>query len=273
LVKASRIDCRFNRLTIRPSAIRNLLAAISVVLILAFDTSGFAGSVAVLDGAQLLYEVSLEADRGSARTLAPAMAKALKTADVDPAQIKLVATTVGPGSFTGLRVGVTTAKTFAYAVGAEVLGISTLAAIAHGVPPELLTSGAREIHVVLDAQRRELFVAHFRGADIPVCQLNDLPNLTRIEPDKIIAADQWLASLAAGMVVTGSAVTKLEPLLPSGVVRVPDSLRQPRASIVGRLAWRDYQAGRRDDLWKLAPVYLRPSYAEEKAATGGRGAL
>jgi hypothetical protein len=46
---------------------------------------------------------------------------------------------------------------------------------------------------------------------------------------------------------------------------VPAELREAQATVVGRLAWRDYQAGHRDDLWKLAPIYLRPSYAEEKA--------
>ncbi len=238
------------------------------MLTLAFDTSGFAGSVAVLDGSRPLEEIVLEADRGSARTLAPAIDQALKRAGIEPVQIKLVATTVGPGSFTGLRVGVTTAKTFAYAVGAEVLGIGTLEAIALGVPPELLVGRPREIHAVLNAQRRELFVGRFRftGADIPVCQPYELPTLTRIEPDKIITADEWLARLAIGTLVTGGGVAKLEERLPAGVLAVPLSDRQPRASVVGRLAWRDYQAGRRDDLWKLAPVYLRPSYAEEKLA-------
>ncbi len=236
------------------------------VLILAFDTSGFAGSVAVLEAQRLLHEIVLDGDRGSAQTLAPAIAATLKTAGVDASQIKLVATTVGPGSFTGLRVGVTTAKTFAYAVGAEVLGLSTLEAIAHDVPTELVAAGPREVHAALDAQRRELFVGRYRGADIPVCQSDVLPLLTRVEPDKIVAAEDWLASLAAGTIVAGAGVTKLEQRLPPGVVAVPGSSRQPWASVVGRLAWRDYQGGRRDDLWKLAPVYLRPSYAEEKAA-------
>jgi tRNA threonylcarbamoyladenosine biosynthesis protein TsaB len=236
------------------------------VLILAFDTSGFAGSVALLEAERLLHELMLDGDRGSARTLAPAIAEVLKTVGVDASKIKLVATTVGPGSFTGLRVGVTTAKTFAYAVGAEVLGISTLEAIAYGVPLEQFSGERREVHAVLDAQRRELFIGHFRGADIRVCQTHELLSLTRTEPDKIIAADEWLASLTPETIVSGPGITRLEQRLPPGVIAVPISARQPRASIVGRLAWRDYQAGRRDDLWKLAPVYLRPSYAEEKLA-------
>jgi tRNA threonylcarbamoyladenosine biosynthesis protein TsaB len=241
------------------------------MLTLAFDTSGFAGSVAVLDGSRLLHEIALDADRGSARTLAPAIAGVLKIAGLEPAQIKLVATTVGPGSFTGLRVGVTTAKTFAYAVGADMLGISTLEAIAHGVPSEVLSGAPREFHSILDAQRRELFLGRFHcdGSNKtvnPVGQADHLPILARSEPDKIVAADEWLTSLTAGTVVTGTGITKIEQRLPSGVVAVPESNRQPRASIIGRLACRDYRLGRRDDLWKLAPLYLRPSYAEEKAA-------
>jgi tRNA threonylcarbamoyl adenosine modification protein YeaZ len=76
----------------------------------------------------VLSETALDAHRRSAQTLAPAIVEMLSSVKVDPSQVRLVATTFGPGSFTGLRVGVTSAKTFAYAVGAEVLGVSTLAA-------------------------------------------------------------------------------------------------------------------------------------------------
>jgi len=235
------------------------------VLILAFDTSGFAGSVALLDGPALIREMALAAERRSAQTLSPAIASLLQESGVEPAQIKLVATTIGPGSFTGLRVGVTTAKTFAYAVGAQVLGISTLEAIAHDVSPEMLNTAPPGIHAVLDAQRRELFVGGFRVSDAAI-PAADLPSLIRTQPDKIISADDWLANLPPRTVVTGTGLAKLEARLPPDVVAAPYQSREPRAAVIGRLAWRDYQSGRRDDLWKLTPVYLRPSYAEEKAA-------
>jgi tRNA threonylcarbamoyladenosine biosynthesis protein TsaB len=227
------------------------------VLILAFDTSGFAGSVALLDGPRLLAETTLDAQRRSAQTLAPAIAGLLKSQQIEPGQISLVATTIGPGSFTGLRVGVTSAKTFAYAVGANVIGVSTLEAIAHGVPGELLSGGAGEIHAVLDAQRKELFVGRFRSKAGAVI---------RLESDRIVAAETWLAGLPAGTVVTGSGLARVADRLPCGIVVVTPEFREVKASCVGQLAWRDYNAGRRDNLWKLAPVYLRPSYAEEKAA-------
>src|SRR5205823_12731147 len=142
-------------------------------------TSGFAGSVALLDGPRLLEERKLESERRSAQTLAPAIVELLHSAGVQPQQIRLVTTTTGPGSFTGLRVGITTAKTFAYAVGAEVMGISTLEAIVLGVPAGLLADQPREIQAVIDAQRKELFVGRFRVE--AVRSEEDLPRMTRMD--------------------------------------------------------------------------------------------
>jgi tRNA threonylcarbamoyladenosine biosynthesis protein TsaB len=188
----------------------------------------------------------------SAQTLAPAIVRLLAEQRIEAQQIGLVATTVGPGSFTGLRVGVTAAKTFAYAVGAQVLGISTLDALAHGVPQSLLAGVPPEMHVVLDAQRRELFWGRFGG------------DLTRLEPDRLVPAEEWLSGLRPGTVVTGAGLARPLDRLPAGVVATTPDVWEPSAAVVGQLAWREFQAGRRDDLWKLAPVYLRPSYAEEK---------
>jgi tRNA threonylcarbamoyladenosine biosynthesis protein TsaB len=235
------------------------------MLVLAFDTSGFSGSLALLDGPRMLGSAMLDADRRSAQTLAPAIVQLLADCGRKPDDVKLVATTIGPGSFTGLRVGVTTAKTFAYAVGAEVIGVSTLEAMAHGTTGDWLKDTS-EVQAVIDALRRELFLGRFRsepGGNVP----DGLPRLTRIEADRIVTADEWLSGLAAGTIVTGTGLAKLAERLPAGVLVVPTKLREAQATVVGRLAWRDHQAGRRDDLWKLAPVYLRPSYAEEKART------
>jgi len=235
------------------------------VLILAFDTSGLYGSAALLDGPRLLAERTLPTDRRSAQTLAPAIADLLAFQQLTAKQIRLVATTIGPGSFTGLRVGVTAAKTFAYAAGAEVLGISTLEAIAYGTqPPQPGPNLVPEIHALLDAQRKELFVGRFTTDSTAAGNESGLPPLTRLADDTIISIDDWLASLKPGTIVAGAGLERLQDRLPPGVVVDPRS-RQPSAAIIGQLACRDYQSGRRDDLWKLAPLYLRPSYAEEKA--------
>lgn len=235
------------------------------MLTLAFDTSGLYGSVALLDGPRVLAEHTLPTDRRSAQTLAPALADLLASQHVSAKQIRLVATTIGPGSFTGLRVGITAAKAFAYAAGAEVIGISTLEAIAHGIqPPQPAPNLTPEIHAILDAQRKELFLARFAIHAAAARNQNNLLPLTRLTDDNIISADDWLASLKPGTIVAGAGLDRLQSRLPPEVIVDPHA-RQPSAAIIGQLAHRDYQYGRRDDLWKLAPLYLRPSYAEEKA--------
>ncbi len=221
------------------------------MLILALETSSLAGSIALLYGDRLLATRQLPADRRSAQSLAPAIDAMLKSAGRLPRDVQLVAVTVGPGSFTGLRVGVTTAKTFAYAAGCEVLGVDTLDVIARQTD----AAEAREIHAVLDAQRKELYIARFRISG---------DNLTRLEPNRVIAAGAWLESLQPGTIVSGPGVARLVDRLPAGVVASLSDHRDPQATTVSRLAYRQHQMGRRDDLWTLAPQYLRPSAAEER---------
>jgi tRNA threonylcarbamoyladenosine biosynthesis protein TsaB len=228
------------------------------VLILALETSSQAGSVALLDRDTVLSERRLPADRRSATTLAPAIAQILTDANRQSAEVRLVAVTIGPGSFTGLRVGVTTAKTFAYAVGAEVLGVDTLEVIAKqsvAAMPREQRSESR-IDAVIDAQRKELFLGSF---------IDDSRELKRLAENRIVSVEQWLAKLCPGTIVTGTGIDRLLDRLPAGVFAADQSVREPRAVSVGRLAWAHYEGGRRNDLWKLAPKYLRASAAEEKA--------
>jgi len=222
---------------------------------LAIESSGRHGSVAILEGGQdagrLVGQIMLGAGGRTAQMLAPAIRDLLASADWPASSIELVAVTVGPGSFTGLRIGVTTAKTFAYAVGAQVVAVNTLAVLAWQVPP-----AAGPLWAILDAQRQELFVARFASDPPGPGQM--------VGPTSIVPQDEWLGQLAAGERVTGPTLRRLRERLPTGVVAVPDQFWQPTAAAVGRLGWRAYDEGQRDDLWKLAPVYYRPSAAEEK---------
>src|SRR5687768_12135976 len=104
--------------------------------ILALETSGLSGEVALLEGERVIAEQWLDPGQRTARSLAPGMKQILQTAGWQPRDVQLVAVTIGPGSFTGLRVGVTAAKTLAYAVGCEVMGVDTLEVIAAQAPPK-----------------------------------------------------------------------------------------------------------------------------------------
>jgi tRNA threonylcarbamoyladenosine biosynthesis protein TsaB len=219
--------------------------------ILALETSGQAGSVALLDADALVAERSLPADDRNAKTLAPAIRDILAAADWQPSDIRLVAVAVGPGSFTGLRVGVTTAKTFAYAVRAEVIGVNTLEAIAAQAPPDV-----DRVAVVLDAQRQQVFAAEFaRGP---------AGDFECVRETAIVDNDVWLAKLDPAVAVSGLGLEKLSARLPSNIRVVASEYWSLRAASIGHLGWRSYQAGRRDDLWRLVPQYFRRSAAEEK---------
>lgn len=224
--------------------------------IVAIETSGRSGSLALLEAetdALVVADVTLPADRRTAQALSPALKSLLSGAGWPAASIGLVAVAVGPGSFTGLRIGVTAAKTLAYATGAEVVGVNTLAVLAAQAPAE-----PSPLWTILDAQRQELFVAKFESTG------SARPALGSHAETSIIPWDDWLAGLAAGDRVTGPPLAKLRARLPKGVTVVAEELWQPTAATVGRLAWQAYQSGQRDDLWQLVPNYYRPSAAEEK---------
>ena len=219
--------------------------------ILAIETVGRTGSIALAENERLVVQHVLSSEQRMTQNLAPGIRDLLAANGWQPGEVELVAVAIGPGSFTGLRCGVTTAKVLAYATGADVVGIDALAALAQQAPED-----CQQLETVLDAQRKQLFAAtHGRDED----GLMQLRGAT-----EIVDAEAWLASLKPGQVVAGPVLDKLKPRLPEGVVALPEQYWHPRAAGVAALAWRRYQAGQRDDVWQLVPDYVRPSAAEEK---------
>ncbi len=225
--------------------------------ILALETTDRIGGVAAIADGNLLAELTLNPRQRSAQSLLPAVDSLLRQVGWQPADVQLVAVSIGPGSFTGLRVGVTAAKVFAYAVGAEALGVNTLEAIA----ANYADTQRDTVSVVIDAQRGEVVVQRFvRQAD---------GWFESAGPEELLDADAWLARISPlpkgeGTIVTGPGLLRLLDRLPPGVVALDENYWRPRAAVVGRLAARHYAQGRRDDLWKLVPHYYRRSAAEEK---------
>jgi tRNA threonylcarbamoyladenosine biosynthesis protein TsaB len=175
----------------------------------------------------------------------------LKEAAWRPADVQLICVTTGPGSFTGLRIGVVTAKTLSYAIGAPLVGLNTLAVLAAGVPP----SPAR-LWTILDAQRKELFAACFERHSI-----NDVHPQT-----EVIGIDEFLQRLAPGDVVAGPPLSALHEHLPPGVNAAPSDQWNPLAGAAGRLGALLFSRGETINPLELVPHYYRKSAAEEKAA-------
>ncbi len=247
--------------------------SVAKVNILALETSGVAADVALLEadenGVQVVASRQLPSRPRTAQTLAPAIASLLQQANWQPADVGLVAVATGPGSFTGLRLGVTTAKVFAYATGADVQGVNTLDAVA-------LNAGAligdipnvTRICTVMDAQRNQVFAATY-SADA----MREKDTLEIHFATSIIEADDWRASLATGDLAIGPGLIKLlddNGRMPgnSGVNIAPVESWQPTAAAVAELAWRQFSSGKESaDVWSLVPQYFRASAAEEKRAT------
>jgi tRNA threonylcarbamoyladenosine biosynthesis protein TsaB len=220
--------------------------------ILALETSGKSGSVAAAEGPRIVGQLALNPNQRSAQSLAFGVGKLLDDIGWSIREIELVAVTKGPGSFTGLRVGVVTAKTLAYALGARVIGLNTLEVIAAQAPCD-----AQRLSVAIDAQRGAVFAATFAvKAQFDWQVIGGDPRL--------LDDDEWLGQLGAGMTASGPALSRLAGRLPMGVALVDEQDRAPRADAVAALAWVRHLQGAYDDVWRLAPLYLRKSAAEEK---------
>jgi tRNA threonylcarbamoyladenosine biosynthesis protein TsaB len=221
--------------------------------ILALETSGMAGSLAVLENDRSLAEIELDSTRRTAQTLAPAVQQILQQVRWKPESVELVAVTSGPGSFTGLRIGVATAKTFAYATRAGAVGVNTLAVIARGIQA---AAGGTPLWVVMNAEREQLFAASF---------LYEQSTWRESQATHIVDQQLWLSRVSPGCLVAGPGLKSLLARIPAGVVVVPESFWMPRAAEVGREGLQAYLAGRQSDCWSLLPNYFRESAAVEKA--------
>jgi tRNA threonylcarbamoyladenosine biosynthesis protein TsaB len=219
--------------------------------VLAIETSGVTGSAALLEETNVVAECRLDSSHRSAQSLLPAIDSQLKSAGWLPGDIQLVAVAQGPGSFTGLRVGVTAGKTLAYAVGAQLIGVNTLRIIAHQAPRD-----PQRVNAVIDAHRGQVFSAFFSAA--PDARWDEE------SPTQIMDDELWLQECRVDTLVSGAGLKKLGPRLPAGIRVAAEPLWTPTAAVLGRLGYADFCGGRRDDIWQFVPQYFRKSAAEEK---------
>jgi tRNA threonylcarbamoyladenosine biosynthesis protein TsaB len=219
--------------------------------ILALETSTGSGSLALLEPGRVVLSHQLTPGQRTAQTFAPALDAALRQADWEPRSVALVAVTHGPGSFTGLRIGVTAARFFAYAVGAELLAVNTLDVIVAQLPQHIDAAWA-----IMDAQRGQWFAACYRRLPDGTWQV--------VAPCQVWSSAALAQRLSPDIVLTGPGLARAhDPFVP-GEQRADPTCWNPRAETLGHLARLAYDAGQRGDLWRVEPQYYRPSYAEEK---------
>lgn len=225
--------------------------------LLAIETTTPAGSLAFLNDGNVVTHWPLPTDKRSAATLAPELKRALEVIGWGPKDIQLVAVSIGPGSFTGVRIGLVTAKVFAYAIGARVIGVNSLDAVAENVPESY-----SPLVVIADAQRGEITAKAFaRDAAGGWQATQQLP---------LVRPEECLSKFSFNQPVwfAGPGLHKYREILGGQTRFVPEDLWNPTAVGVAKLAWKRFLQGESDDIWTLKPIYYRPSYAEEKRLSG-----
>lgn len=219
-------------------------------LVLGIETATALGGVALVSGDGLLLgEITLLGRESHAERIIPAVGELLAFFGAAQDDLAAIAVSRGPGSFTGLRIGLAAAKGLAFSRGLPLFGVPTLETLAANAPP-----GSGAVCALLNARRGEFFRALFAAGDAgPVRQT----------PDELVAEGEIVADLPAGCLVLGESPR----LLCSGrhappLHFAPPHLNYPRAAAVafaGRAALRD---GRPSELATLLPDYLRGAGAD-----------
>lgn len=220
--------------------------------ILAIDTSTKSGSVALTDDDNIIAERMLNREVTHSETLLPAINNIFEESGLASCDIDLFALTLGPGSFTGIRIGVSTIKGFAFALDKPVVGVSTLEALARNFPLV-----EEEITPLLDARRGEFYSADFKWEN---------GELERLSEDSALSPEAILEKERGKTLFVGDGLIKmaesLEASLGEKAVFAQDNDSYIKGSVVASMALSKFHKGEILDAASFTPLYLRRSEAE-----------
>lgn len=221
--------------------------------ILALDTATMVSSVAVASADKLLAELIVETRLTHSETLMPHIAQVLEMAGQAKESLEGIAVSIGPGSFTGLRIGLAAAKGMAYTLGVPIIGVPTLAALAYHFPvPGIYTA------VLLDAQKGNAYAALYHwqdGAFVEDAAVQVLPIETVLRQCGTLDAPVMLLGDVVRKKIAGRA-------LPANVFMAPPYMLMPRAANVAALGLQMLADGQTGNVMDMEPVYIRRSEAE-----------
>ena len=222
--------------------------------VLAIDTTTMFGSVALCDGPRLIAEEQMGVDVTHSERLVVTIEHLLSLAKWDRSDIEGIAVAIGPGSFTGLRIGLATAKGLALGLKRPVAGASSLLTLAHNA----MISDATVVSVI-DARRAQVYAAAYRFENGKQrCILKE----SVFDPEPFC---KKLKSIKGKLVLVGDGVVTYEKLfrkeLKNRATIRPEELKFPRGFHVAQIAMNRLKKGG-DDMTKLVPNYLRHSDAE-----------
>lgn len=240
---------------------------------LALETSSRNASVCLARGKKVLDQVDLDSSSVTTQTILPAIQSLLHRYDLTAQLVEQVSVSIGPGSFTGLRLGITAAKTFSFATGCKVFQCDTHAILA----AQALESADRNpneipiVATVINAQRGEWFAAtHELSVEANFNPESDAEKtaMRKSSISKVVKPQEFFDSLVddSQVLIAGNALERMPKNIsvPKNFVVAEESAWTPTAGTLSRLAVERPAVGKLVDAMLLMPDYGRRSAAEEK---------
>ncbi len=248
-------------------------------VLLAIETSGKSGSVAILrerDGTLVCDMELLAPESGSAKTLAPAIERMMVQHKIEMSSLCAIALLTGPGSFTGLRVGVATAKAMAYALRIPTIEVDTLDVIARQCPV-----ASHSLFAIFDAYRGQVFAAEYCIREVGSKQgIEKVSDTEILDINVLLIRASQSKSGQHSIDLCGPGCDRIRKTLADPELSSPDFVASiagrirwidgpetmPRADTVARLGFEKFETGQTLDPFLIQPQYYRASAAEEVAA-------
>jgi tRNA threonylcarbamoyladenosine biosynthesis protein TsaB len=220
---------------------------------LAVETSGRIGSIALIDGNEIVSDEQFPHGLQHAAQIVPIIDRLTQLRGWRPDDLQELYVSAGPGSFTGLRIGITLAKTLAFATGVKLVAVPTVRVLAENAPPD-----AQHVLIVLDAKRDQIFSARFERTDDAIveraaAQLSSLSEMLAHSPRPVHLIGEGIPYHQ-----------KFIPLDDPQVIVTDPQLWRARAPVVAKLGLAMSNRGEFADPDRLSPIYIRRPEAEEK---------
>jgi len=219
---------------------------------IAIETSGRRGSIATVRAGSVIAEETFEHGLKHAAGIIVIIDRLTRAAGWTPTDLHEVYISAGPGSFTGLRVGVTVAKTLALALDVKLVAVPSVEVLAHNAGADW-----QNLIIVLDAKRDQIFTASFANrAGQPI----------ETEPARLDALATVLARTPRPVHLLGEGIPYHRKFIPEAadVLITPEEIWRARAAAVAQIGYAMARAGQFTDPDRLTPIYIRKPEAEEK---------
>ena len=234
---------------------------------MAIETSGRLGSVALAEGENILTERNFTAELRHASELLVTMDQLTKQQGWKPSDIQHLYVSAGPGSFTGLRIAITAAKTLAFAQATQIIAVPSIEAqvLNADLAAQQDNIDIKKVAVVLEAGRGQIFTAVFEKNDLNSSTQDFLPGYRTLIQQAMMPPADLLSQSPRPLILLGEGLKyHRDELTTENVTWLDKKYSQPRAAFVHRCGYLRAQASLFADADELVPIYIRRPEAEEK---------